>query len=178
MTPQSFIINFTSYLYCLSEHPLLNFLPSDSILHRVGGRLLESSTRILLYSGQLFKRRYPIGRLGDWRFDSLAEVSICDCAGQRQRNSSSEDRIRDGEEQVVPESPPHSKILQWFPMDSSIYITHIGTQLLVSIFIVHAPAIPHLQLILQTPYAPSRQKHLNLPLLLTFMPGICYTLCL
>ena len=53
-------------------------------------------------------------------------------------------------------------------MDNSIYITHIGTQLLFSIFIVHAPAIPHLQLILQTPYAPARQKHLNLP---SFLPS-------
>lgn len=34
-----------SYLYYLSEHPLLNFLPSDSILHRVGAHLLESSTQ-------------------------------------------------------------------------------------------------------------------------------------
>lgn len=30
---------------------------------------------ILLYSGQLSKRRHPIGRLGDWRFDSLAAFS-------------------------------------------------------------------------------------------------------
>ena len=45
MTPQNFITNFTSYLYSLSKHSLLNFLPSDSIQHRVGGRLLESSTR-------------------------------------------------------------------------------------------------------------------------------------
>lgn len=34
-----------SYLYYLSEHPLLSFLPADSILHGVGAHLLESSTQ-------------------------------------------------------------------------------------------------------------------------------------
>lgn len=72
-----------------------------------------------------------------------------------------------GKNKMAPKLPSHSKILQWFPMDNSICITHTGTQLLFCIFIVHTLAVPHLQLILETPYAPARQKHLNLPLLLS-----------
>lgn len=52
-----------------------------------------------------------------------------------------------------PESPFRSKILQWLPVDSSINSHWHST--LISIFIIHALAVPHLQLILQTPYTPA-----------------------
>lgn len=68
-----------------------------------------------------------------------------------------------GEEQEVPTSPSHSKILQWLPVDNSINITDTGIQGALSIFIIHALAISHLQLILSTPYAPAKQSHRTCP---------------
>ena len=62
-----------------------------------------------------------------------------------------------GEEQVVPTSFSHSKILQWLQMDNSINITLTGIQAILSIFIIHSMAIANLQLILSTPYASAKQ---------------------
>lgn len=80
-----------------------------------------------------------------------------------------------GEEQVVSALPSHSKILQWLPGDDSVNITHTDIQALVSLFMTHGLTVPHLQLILYTPYVPAKHSHLNLPLTPTFMSCISYT---
>ena len=163
-----------SYLYYLSEHPL-SFLPSASILHGVGAHLLESSTQdsVVLWTALQEEVLYrQIQSLEIWFIGWNLDMWLCWTETKEQDQKTGKEM---GKNKMAPKLPSPSKILQWFPMDNSICITHTGTQLLFCIIIVHTLAVPHLQLILETPYAPARQKHLNLPLLI-FMPGICYTL--
>lgn len=147
------------------------------VFYRVGGRLLESSTRDSVVLWTALQEEVPYGqirRLEIWFIGWSFDMWLCWTETKELEFRRQDKRWRGTSGPRITIPLKNSSVVSY----GQQYITHTGTQLLFSIFIVHAPAIPHPQVILQTPYAPARQKHLNLPLLLTFMPGICYTLCL
>ena len=178
MTPQNFITNFTSYLYSLSKHSLLNFLPSDSILHRVGGRLLESSTRDSVVLWTALQEEVPywqIRRLEIWFIGWSFDMWLC-------WTETKELEFRRQDKRWGRTSGPRITI----PLKNSSMISY-GQQYLYN---SHWHSTPFFHFYCsRSSHTPStthpansicsrQTEALELALLLTFMPGICYTLCL